>query len=301
MRTLEIRIDKDDYVPGEEGKGVVIFRIDKTVKTRGLMFRMRGSEKVEARMPYLNGAEDYIIEEHFIVNTIIKLEPAGSITPGEHVYPIRFRVPEEALPSYSGKHSTVHYELKVWVDIPLWPDTKEKRTLTVLGKHEQSEEREKGVVLSSLSPGEERGVQDQGGPAVTEAPVLRVETDREQYFAGEDILCDVKIENPSGREIRELAIHLTATEDIRVKGMSFHRPVETKLNKVKLSSNDNEIHFRTSVHIPENAPASCEGKHFKVTWKISFELIMSSGKAGKLRHVISIYPGVPGTRAAPGT
>lgn len=70
------------------------------------------------------------VSKHEIITLSVEF-PKAQLTPGKHRRVTSFQIPRHAPPSYRGHNASIRYALELHVDIPWWPDLRQRYELPV--------------------------------------------------------------------------------------------------------------------------------------------------------------------------
>ncbi len=288
MKELEIKMDKDEFLPGEEVFGTVILKTNRPIKCRGVKFKALGREEA---MVYVHGLKSghYTHGNEEFMNFEFTMAKEGELEPGDHRYPFSFIIPKDAIPSYAGDEASVVYFLSAWVDIPNWPDTKAKFPFYVLMPEPVlPAEWEQDISSDSREPRPPRGPfhmvpggihhSSREGDAGEEEKkaLIDVWLERKGYLPGETISSTVRIENRTGKSLRKLTAVLRAVEHCVVGIRSGSHRAEKHSFVFELSGEE-VMESQIEIPIPEGVRSSYKGKTTSLEWELRFELDVALG------------------------
>jgi len=147
QRALQVLLDRESYTAGETVQGTVEVLLAKPLRTRGVRIYLTGMESTAIRVTRGMGKDETtttyrssrpITNQGFILfggdrvgalkairETLESLARSLNypvLPAGQHRYPFEFKIPNDALPTWSGNHATVAYSLRAEVDVPVGGD-----------------------------------------------------------------------------------------------------------------------------------------------------------------------------------
>ena len=207
-RHLALEISPPTAAPGDEVRAVVQLRLTAAARVRSISVTLRGTEEAVLTDREAEQRERRVIVEE--VRELLRPLPGGathSLFPGTHQYQTTFRLPQDALPSYTGVTVVVEYEITAHVDRPRALDLVLDRTLRVIPKE---------GVPPAAKP--EEDVESTLSGSVALALELL-----EEEVAGGRISGRVLVSNPEGRTIREVTVAFGCLERVSARGRSSRR------------------------------------------------------------------------------
>ena len=278
MKKLTINTDKKEYLPGDELKGELVLKLNKSLKHRALHVTAMGTEITRASY---NDGEDrhHSTERREIIEYKNELKGEGVFQPGTHKFPFSFEIPPDAPPSFRGVKGRIEYEIKAWVDLPFAFDVKDSQDLIVYHKSPRYRKLKSPYLISSvafpmtgipdfsmLDTGEDR-----------KHPAMLAALEKTFYRSGKDINCKVLVSNPGGKRIRKLIVRLRGTEQVKAQGMSDHSRLEDHFKVLELDSTAERHELEVCFSIPKGARSSLESQNCRFLWELKFELDVALG------------------------
>ncbi len=130
MREVEILLDKEYYVPGDEINGKLRVITDKEFECNRIVVSLVGL--VRASITTSGGKHSHTYRERRgIVADEIVLSGPTRLSPGETDYEFQFTLPPEALGTFHGYRADVEYHIHGVVEIPWALDPKETKEVLV--------------------------------------------------------------------------------------------------------------------------------------------------------------------------
>jgi len=300
MKLLEIYPERIHYYPGEVVKGWIAFRNEKTVKMRKILLTVRGVETVH--IPYGDQPSRKHNKQMSIHRT---LKGKVKLSPGIHQYPFRFTIPNDVLPSYSGRFTKVSYVIKAVVDVPNWFDVVGQRTLKVLYHPDSIHQLATQESFTSRSSRLQK-LSDILSPGPDEETYATMELDKAVFFAGEAITGNLVIHNPEQDTIRSLKYILRGKEQsrttveeeyltifgsmaLRDKTLRKTKTMEKRKDTLAIDRSDVNITFPFSIPTPRRARTSFYGKYSRFVWTLECRINVALDLDLKVNCPIAIY------------
>ncbi|NIA03421.1 MAG: hypothetical protein GWP12_02650 [Nitrospirae bacterium] len=249
MVQLEIQLEKNNYLPGNEVSGSLVLEVDKATNIRSLNLHVEGKEKTSITVSTGKSSVTYH-EENKIIDIQQSFMKEGVIQPARYLEDFTFRIPENALPTYEGRNSKISYEVKAWVDIPKHFDIKSNKKFIV-----RSLQKESGGPIDAAS-------QVQTDILYTRRklePTISVRLDHDNYNAGETIPASVMYTNPARRKIRTIRAALFSKEFALAKRTKRTRKLSVRKFSLPLENIYEGLFSDFHIKIPKNYNPSFEG------------------------------------------
>ena len=249
MVQLEIQLDNNNYLPGNEVSGNLVLEVDKATNIRSLNLHVQGKEKTSITVSTGKSSVTYH-DENKIIDIQQSFMSEGILQPGRYSEDFAFLIPEEALPTYEGRNSKISYEVKAWIDIPKHFDIKSSTKFIV-----RPLQRESGRAIEAAS-------QVQNDISYTTRklePTISVRSDHDNYHAGETIRASVMYTNPTRRKIRKIRAALFSKEFAQAKRTKRTRKLSVRKFSLPLENIYEGLFSVFQIKIPENYNPSFEG------------------------------------------
>jgi sporulation-control protein spo0M len=291
MKKLEIFLEKNVYFPGEEVRGYSVLRLEEELEVRKIKLLIQGLERTSITVSSGKHSHTYIAR-NYIFDHRGQLAERGILDAGEHKSDISFKIPEHALPTYSGTNAKVNYMVKVQADVPFWFDVKAQKTFWVIYDPARVQASTKPISMASkhyIPPGsplpDDTGFFDLDKPK----PGLYVELDRDTYFPGEYIKGKITINNPTDKTIRKVKVLLLSEEYATAQGHSRHTKMQKHKHKLEKYDISEGTPFPFSIPVPKNVYSTYNGMYSRLYWKLRLKLDIAFGFDEKLEIPIKIY------------
>lgn len=272
MSKLEIRLNKDNFKPGEKVEGKLLLEVDKRLTTRNIQVEIYGREHTEVtRMRYNVATKTHmpvtytenveIIDESLSLIDKVRqysLQDTGKkivLTPGPYTMSFSFTLPEDATPNYEGEHAEVTYELSAYADIPWGFDLKAEKGICVV--HGVAEKKEgKPVVMNEKS-----------GGLLSPDIEMTVELNKKEFARGEHIEGKVAVTNKSGKKIRNIVLELYANEHAEAEGYTEDSTVMQYDLEIPVDQPDID-YFKQSFKllVPSDVTPTLRRRYFDLEW-----------------------------------
>ncbi|MBW6519070.1 MAG: hypothetical protein K0A89_11295 [ANME-2 cluster archaeon] len=248
MVQLEIQLDNNNYLPGNEVSGSLILVVDKATNIRSLNHQVEGKEKTSITVSTGKSSVTYH-EENTIIDIKQSFMGEGIVQPGRYSEDFSFLIPEQALPTYEGRNAKISYEVKAWIDIPKHIDIKSRKKFMVKSLHK-----------GSGRPGEAVS-QVQNDISYTKRklePTISVKLPFDQYNTGETIRASVMYTNPIRRKIRKVGAELFSKECAQAKRTKSTQKLSVRRFSLPLENIYEGLLSDFQIKIPENYNLSFE-------------------------------------------
>src|SRR5437867_11770935 len=105
-RSITVELPRLSYYTGEVIEGTVVIETTSEAKSRGLYVDFTGTEETQITRQQGKTSHTYR-SMATLVQWRLPLRGEEPVAPGPYRDPVRVRVPEQALPSYRGRHARV--------------------------------------------------------------------------------------------------------------------------------------------------------------------------------------------------
>lgn len=310
----EIRISppSDELTPGNPTRIPIVVVIDQPLKVRGVHAKFHGAEETKATYSTYNAATKTttthtavehvdIVKSEYVLSGREQKGAFGNVTdafatlfgggdhdvlqPGEYPFEIEVRLPDDARDSFEGKKCRVFYELLVWIDIPVWPDTKAEHSFSVRSAASPGDLRH-GPVRTRYPDDQQQGFFDSlFGPDITVEAAVADGAVRE----GDTIEGLFVIESSKPLSYRSISVRLVASETTKAKKHSDgYRHLGESLEIAK----DGEINgkYTAEIYLPVVNPGgkTAIGSNFSIDCFMQIELDVPWAKNPKIRVPVTL-------------
>jgi hypothetical protein len=286
---IVILLPSTRFSPAELVPTQVRLRQKRPVRCRGVRLHLRGMEQTKithgsgnnrstSRERRIIVDEEHILYGHrsqpvgdSVADALATLFQSGkhpTLATGNYEWDTRLFLPEGALPSYAGRHGSVNYSLKAYVDIPMSFDVAKNVDLLIIPNEEQRQYRfvpMREPTYSLTKMNRERGRKpfspsnlketDTLGMARAGDIVLEAEVNGFTWGKESKIRGRLRFENPRRREIRGLAVTAELVEEAHAGSHIRRVKAAEKRAFSRLSFNGAEFPWRGfSVPAPRQAP-----------------------------------------------
>ena len=139
-----------------------------------------------------------------LVHEEVVLSGKGELAPGTRPFRARFRLRPDLPASYAGQQVAIAYELELYVDIPWWPDLRERYSV-VLSPPVSARRPPRRLLRTTAAPG-------------SDAIFLEIALD-DQVFAPGDVLSGaLALGNLRGRKVKGISMALCGVESSAIAG-----------------------------------------------------------------------------------
>ncbi|MHA2046883.1 MAG: hypothetical protein ACW99G_19000 [Candidatus Thorarchaeota archaeon] len=177
MVTLELLIPKTEYFPGDEINGTVSLACDKKTECKSFTIVFEGIMTAKASGYEVVGkgrTKKMIYTETFdLLKEEISLGQDTAFDPGTQDFQIQFKLPEDAKPSFEGRHCSVIYTVTASMDVSWRTKPKASKPITVIRAAKDYPE-----YLNEAAQGFAEHIEDK---------VLEIEIDSQKYCIGSKI------------------------------------------------------------------------------------------------------------------
>jgi hypothetical protein len=235
-RSLVLLLPSSPLIPGEVIPAQVALRQQKDIACRGVRLHLRGMEETEitegmgknrstSRERHILIDEEHVLfgrrsqpSEQNFADAIENMFSSGRypvLRTGNHVWDARLYLPSGSLPSYDGRHGSIKYSLKAYVDVPRAFDIAKITNLAI--NPEEESHRFRFEPVRRRRPG--YGPQDLR---------LHVELDDYRWARDTRIHGRVRFSNPKRREIRGFRVEAYYQEQAVAEGAVRRTKVAAK-------------------------------------------------------------------------
>ncbi len=243
-RSITVELPRLSYYTGEVIEGTVVIETTSEAKSRGLYVDFTGTE--ETQITRQSGKTSHTYRSMAtLVQWRLPLRGEEPVPPGTYRYPFRFQIPEQVLPSYTGRHASVKYILTARLDVPLWLDTVWNTEIFVFYARPS--------VRTYAQPVRFRS----GG----EGPEVYVELDGDRFFARELIGCRITLNRTGNARIRKVYTRLIGGEWARADGQqetteTYRTELDVPMEKIQVG-----VPFAFEIPIPADIASSYRGMY----------------------------------------
>jgi hypothetical protein len=278
MVAIDISLERNEYAAGETVKGTLTISEDKEFKVQSFEFSVSGEERIveiseeksETRRITAQESNIFFSKDlsnflNSVIGTKVKedgddnlLQIPGGITK----VPFEFRIPDDALESYEGKHADTIYKIEAAVNMPKRLDVGKSLSFTVFNQNTKYMKFDKAIreeinekINSGIRLDLERG--DDKNNTFSPGDAIR----------GKIIIEDSKI----SPKIRKAELILGAIEFVQAQGRSkrteiFPNYKEKIKGKIEWNKDDNSSNIQFETHIPKDIKRSYLGKYSEYYW-----------------------------------
>jgi hypothetical protein len=270
MGDIKIELAKEGYFPEEHVKGVLRLRTEKVLKLQELALEIMGVEETRIEAPsgrsvFTYSSKDVIFKERVSLEEPDYLE-SDEIAPGEHEFYFQFRIPDYALPSYSGTHTTISYRMNARVENPDVKNISCIKSLFVQRRNYVPHMYEDPIHFNSPKYFDPKDLN----------PGLYVELANSAYIGGEDIWGFITLKNMSTLEVKKIVLELAGYE--YAYAQNHHRSIPLLRKKMNIATTNIKEGIPIQFIFPtsKGIPASYEGMYSNVRWSFEVRLDISS-------------------------
>lgn len=266
MGQISIELAKNRYFPEETVRGTLKLSIDKPLDPNSIKLEMIGLEKTFIQSAHKRAAFTYS-ENNYLLKDDIPLEGPNELknelAPGEHVFHFKFRMPQYALPTYSGTCASIAYNLNAKVD-----DQNINCTIPVLVQRDKHfpERLKEPVHFNSQNYFKHNDLN----------PGLYVELAQTGYLAGEDIWGSITLKNMATLRLKKMILELYGEE--YAYAQKHHRT--TVVHRIKKEFPTRDIKEGMPIQFifptPNVLPPGYEGMFSSFKWTFEVRLDISS-------------------------
>jgi hypothetical protein len=291
MKELDIYLEKTIYQPGEFIKGTIIFRLDKELKVRDVVFTIIGEE--ETRIHVQSGKHGHTYTDTFPIMQINRtVFGEGVLQPDEYRSDFSFQIPNTAPATYYGKNTKVTYKIKAHADVPLWFDVKTKKGFMILWNPELVRQMAKPITFATVNfedyPDLELSQRYRAGFGKPK-PSFYVELDRNTYLAGDEITGRITVKNPTNKRLRKVDVLLRAKEFATAAGYARNITVEKHKSRIDFDNINEGVPTPFSIPIPRNVRSSFCGNISRLNWYLEMNLDVAFAFDVKADTELAIY------------
>lgn len=282
MKQIAIALPKWAYLPGEVVEGTVNLSIDKPVKARSIKLQIVGLEETRIEVGSGEHRHTYCENNYILKNDIILQSPQYDenleLQPGDYVFKFEIKMPENALPSYNGKHVSVTYTLKARVDVPWWLDIVDKKPIFVFRNRQ---------LLGLLT--QPAHFQSENYPQpYDKKPSFYAELTKRGYVADEVINGLVTLKNMAASKIRKIDVKLLGIEFATARGYQRETTQHSSKIEIRTLGMVEGVPVQFNLPIPREAPSSYEGMFSNFRWAVEVRLDIPFAFDIKALHPVEI-------------
>lgn len=266
---LDIELDRQLYLPGEEINGRVILKFPGPKRIENLFLTLHGEEITGANNIIMSIVNPILKEELFLYSE--KKEERPLVNTG--TYPFRFNLPEDIPPSFASGNFSCLYYLSCKIN---WAPVKNmiiKRALTVVP-----------APISLPKPLEiEFGT-------LEEDIKLDIYLEKEFAFTGQLLRGNYNLEFNPKNPPKKLTIKLTAEAFSYGENISFKETIwETQKILPLVIKKEPHIRENFGINLPAYVPFTGIWNTFRVDWKIHAAAEFKNGKKIKSESHFDVY------------
>jgi hypothetical protein len=300
MVAIDISLERNEYAAGETVKGTLTISEDKEFKVQSFEFSVSGEERIveiseeksETRRITAQESNIFFSKDlsnflNSVIGTKVKedgddnlLQIPGGITK----VPFEFRIPDDALESYEGKHADTIYKIEAAVNMPKRLDVGKSLSFTVFNQNtkymkfdrairEEINEKINSGIRLDLERGDDKNNTFSPGDAIR----------------GKIIIEDSKI----SPKIRKAELILGAIEFVQTQRQkkrteiypNYKEKIEGKIEWNK-DNNSSVIQFETQ--IPKDIKRSYLGKYSEYYWLLEAKVDIPWSDDLSARTIIQI-------------
>ena len=291
---FQIKLEGNTYNAGEEAKGTVLIKADKSLKVRKLKFSVHGKERYEegsGSWDSYNWAERFNTFFFADLSSFLKSVSASphskdsmEISEGDFAIPFHFSIPDTALESYHGRNIRIIYEVEISADMGRWKKGP---------RHIVSFEVLNPNMIYTFSGdrtflGEDQEKKE-GKPYLDlELEMTNGSKTIPRFPQGGIISGKLNAENCDTKKIRKAIVQLSAIEHPRW-GRYNNILVENVKKEIQYNeeqNRDNIITFETQ--IPQNAKRSYCGQYSEYYWILETKMDISGSSDIHANRIIQV-------------
>jgi hypothetical protein len=200
-----------------------------------------------------------------------------TLTEGEHPRSVRFAIPADAAPSYASSSTTIEYVIEVRVDIPWWPDRRERYIVPVKLAGQQ------------LGPAQPHSYCTSKGPMGTEL-YIEASFDSDRVHPGDGLHGAVSLSNVAAHRIRRVELRFVANELPLSSSLGDALEVASFGVVLHEGAPGESAPIPVSVRVPDDAVASFRGALLMVTWVVEVRAVIAFGSDVVLQVPLMVVP-----------
>jgi hypothetical protein len=281
MGQMKIELAKNTYFPREVVKGTLKLSIEKPLAPNLVKLEIIGLEKTFIQSARKRSAFTYS-ENNYIIKDVVPLEIPENLdkelTPGEHDIYFQYRIPQYALPTYSGSHVSITYNMNANVEAEDFLTL--NCTIPVLVQ------RVKKVPHSLKEPSHFKS-QNYFDPDDLN-PGLYVELAQTGYLAGEDLWGYITLKNMAALRLKNIVLELKGEE--YAYAQKHHKTTVIHRIKKEFPTRDIKEGMPIQFTLPtsKDLPGGFEGMFSSLKWTFEARLDISSMFKVKAKSPVEI-------------
>uniref|UniRef100_A0A8C9R4Z2 Arrestin C-terminal-like domain-containing protein n=1 Tax=Scleropages formosus TaxID=113540 RepID=A0A8C9R4Z2_SCLFO len=191
--------EQNTFRCGDVLGGKVILQLTKDTKVQELVIKVRGRAKVHWEVQSIGVNDTYSAKDEYFRLDHILLRPSNAegsvaLSAGSHMYPFKFRLPKEDIPSsFKGSHGSIKYTLKVIL--------RRSWRLPIIDDVEIIFQSKAGVSSPRLMTPHYGSVEKKFSVFTSGRVSMNARLDKKAYMPGEAMKITVETDNCSSREL----------------------------------------------------------------------------------------------------
>jgi hypothetical protein len=281
MAKTNVQIDLDrpagPYYPGDPVQATITLQNEKDLTVRGVTAWLVLREEYKYVRRSAKGHVNRYTETQELRYDQADLVEEGVIPAGTHTYPVSLRLPDDAVPPYSGKITKNNWLVKVKVDCPKAFDP----------------EAEAAVLLIVPPPGRNVAPAEVGEAQRCDEAELRLWLPRLEWVEGETIEGKLLVQPRDNFSVSEVRLELTRTEYVpRASGdTESHAEGKVKLaDKVEFWP-AHPVEYPFALTVPRQGMPTRSTQFSAVTWSLTATLARRLRKDSEISAEIEVYNG----------
>lgn len=281
MGQIKIELARNTYSPQKDLIGTIKLSVEKPLDPNLIKLKILGLEKTFIQSAHKRAAFTYS-ENNYLIKNEIPLQGLNDIenelAPGEYEFTFEYRIPQYALPSYSGSHASISYNLNVEVDDREFQNLKSIIPILI--------QKEKKVPHMFKEPSHFKS-QNYFNP-IDLNPGLYVELAQTGYLAGEDIWGYITLRNTATLSLKNIVLELIGEE--YAYAQKHHKTSVIRRIKKNFPIHDikDGMPLQFTFPIEKDIPAGYEGMFSSLKWTFEVRLDISSLFKVKAQNQIDI-------------
>ncbi|XP_051751441.1 arrestin domain-containing protein 3-like [Ctenopharyngodon idella] len=290
------------FTSGDIVEGRVVLEVTKEIKVNRFFVKLTGDANVswtegsgDDETTYSDHERYFKLKQYFIQEsskkgqsekntTLVIGETYGPvIRPGSHVFPFRFQLPQQNMPSsFKGFHGSVKYVITVKLKRPWKSSSTTCTELSFLPRNDGTNDH----LLQPLSGTEDKKMKLFGSGKMS----MTVRTDKTGYMQGETIRVSVDVDNSSSRNVK-LKYSLKQKQKFKAEGKTKIKFKDiVKETKDRIPSGE-KTKFIVDMNLPRDLTVTIENcRIIKVQYKLKVYLDVSFAFDPTVKFPVVILP-----------
>jgi sporulation-control protein spo0M len=261
--------------PGDKVKVTIKLDFGSRTSVDSIDVDLKGSETVR-------DLENASPESRVIIDEIARVSGETILERGSHTFEVSLPLPDDAPASYTGYLSDIVYSVGIHVDIPWWPDARDRVDLIVTPRPMLRPKRSPVVATAETAA----------------RPLIEVALDDRAFAPGEEITGALALGNIRGHKVQGISLSLVGTERIRMRSERVHEAHRTT-GYAKATSEHEGVEIPFRFRLPQDIKPTFDAGLVALTWAFEARVMgITVNTARTVPILIGPFRGAPSPGAA---